>query len=306
MKRDLIFRVEPAEGGLRLDRFLAERMPEIPPRSFRVAFAAGEVRLNGGRAAKGARVKQGDVVAVVRVAEEGDWLPAAGSVPGARLLYADDCVAVLFKPAGVHTEAQRPGEEGTLAGLLLHLFPGVAAFAPGPGLSLLSRLDRDTSGAVPAALTAEALCALRGQQAAGALVKTYLCLVRGTVAGELVLAARIESRGGPRVKVKRGEREDDPSRWTVVRPVEARGGRTLVRAVIARGRRHQIRAHLSAAGFPIVGDLLYGPPNGGLVKEPLALHCEAVEFSHPRTGGKIRVGAPPPAGFGEPSEPPLT
>ncbi len=156
MKGSLLIDVPPEAAGRRVDRFLAERLPEFPPRSVGAAIGAGDVLLDGRRAAKGHRLAGGERVLIRRIAESGDWLPPPEELPGAAVLYEDGSVAVLDKPAGCHTEPQKPFEGGTLAGYLRRRYPSVEKISPTPGLTLLSRLDRETSGAVPAALSAEA------------------------------------------------------------------------------------------------------------------------------------------------------
>jgi len=292
----LAFVVSREQAGLRLDRFLRLAVPDVPPRSVRAALAAGRAWVNGVRAVKGTALRENDLVTVEGLAEESDWVPAPCAVPGVSVLYRDEGVIVLEKPAGVHTEARCPGEKGTLAGHLLMLCPAAASFAGGGSASLVSRLDRETSGAVLGALTAEAFGFLRAEQAAGRIRKTYACVVEGRLAERLTLSFPIESRGGSRVRVKTGERDPDPGRWTVAEPVAAGRGLTLVRVEIVKGRRHQIRAHLAAAGFPVAGDVVYGASRASSVPR-LMLHAEAVHFRHPGSGAPVRVVSPLPALF---------
>ncbi len=292
-------RVGAESDGARLGRFLRRALPGVPPRSVDYAIASGNVSAGGGRAAKGRIVRAGEEVEVRRIPEEADWLPEAGDLPGASVLYEDAAVAVLEKPAGSHTEPHLPREPGTLAGYLLYRHPGVASFSRPPGLSLLSRLDFAVSGAVLAALSAGALGFLVREREAGRIRKVYACLVAGRVARETTVAFPIESRGGERVRVRKDGREPDPRYWTRVSPVREAGGLTLVRAAIAKGRRHQVRAHLAAAGFPIVGDELYGAgPGGSTTAGRLMMHAAEVSFVHPASREPVTVASPLPAGFG--------
>ena len=291
-------RVDAAGDGARLDRFLRLALPALPPRSVDYAIASGQVSVGGARAAKGRIVRSGEDVAVRSIPEDADWLPEAGELPGASILFEDESVTVLEKPAGVHTEPHRPREPGTLAGYLLHRHPGVASFSRPPGLSLLARLDFAVSGAVPAALSAEALEFLVREREAGRMRKVYACLVAGRVAGETTVSFSIESRGGEKVRVRKDRGEPDPRYWTSVSPIRAAGDLTLVRATIAKGRRHQVRAHLAAAGFPIVGDGLYAPrPIGAPAGGRLMLHAAEVSFLHPARREPVTVVSPLPAGF---------
>jgi 23S rRNA pseudouridine1911/1915/1917 synthase len=294
--------VLPGESGDRLDRFLRGRFPEVPSRSVRFAIEGGAVRVGGALSAKGRILREGENVTVESLAEAIDWLPVPTDLPGASVVQEDSHVAVLCKPHDAHTEPQRPLEAGTLAGYLRMRHPEVAEIAPTPGLTLLTRLDFATSGAVPAALTAQAWTFLRHEREMGAIGKRYLCLVEGDVEAPTPIDYAIDSDGGGTVRVRKGSADPDPCRWTWIEPVRCVGdGRTLVRATISRGKRHQIRAHLAAAGHPIVGDRRYAavPPEGP-GKTRLMLHAEEVTFRHPASGEPMRVVCPPGAEFTAP------
>lgn len=297
------FEVPPAASGVRLDRFLRDRMPEVPSRSVRFAIEGGAVRIDGVPSPKGRILREGEIVTLATLAEESDWLPVPCDIPGASVAYEDDHIAVLCKPHDVHTEPQRPLEAGTLAGYLRMLHPEVAEIARSPGLTLLTRLDFSTSGAVPAALTKQAWAFLRHEREMGAIRKRYLCLVEGDVPESIPIDYAIDSSGGGIVRVRKKSADPDPCRWTWIEPVGSAGpGRTLVRATISRGKRHQIRAHLAAAGHPIVGDRRYSavPPEGP-GKTRLMLHAEEVTFRHPATGEPLRVICPPGSEFTAPN-----
>ena len=298
MRERIAMVVGEGEGGSRLDRFLRIRLPELPARSIRFAIEAGEVLINGATGRKGEPLRCGDRISVLRIAEGRDWLPCPGELPGAAVLFEDEWVSVLDKPPDVHTEPQRPRETGTLAGFLLHRHPHVEQISPTPGLTLLTRLDFATSGAVPAALTEQSFAFLTREREQGRIRKVYTCLVAGRLREPMVLSARIDGGGGPRVRVESGSRDPDPSRWTTVTPVRAGENATLLRASIRRGKRHQIRAHLAAAGFPILGDRRYSAvPPAGPGTARLMLHASESEFPHPRTGKPIRVESPLPPEF---------
>ncbi len=112
MREEIILTVEERENGTRLDRFLRARLPGLPSRSVRFAIETGEVRVDGRKGRKGQFLAPEQEVAVFRIAEEQDWMPAPGDLPGASILFADDEMVVLEKPPDVHTEPHRPGEGG--------------------------------------------------------------------------------------------------------------------------------------------------------------------------------------------------
>ena len=298
MREEIILTVEERDNETRLDRFLRARLPGLPSRSVRFAIEAGEVRVDGRKTKKGQFLATGQEVAVSRIAEEQDWMPVPGDLPGASILFADDEVLVLEKPIDVHTEPHRPGEGGTLAGYLRWKFPCVTSFSSFPGLSLLTRLDYATSGAVPAALTKEALDFLSREREKGEIRKTYYCLVSGSIDKEMTLSYRIDAEGGESVRVSKESRDPATMRWTNVTPLRGDGSVTLVRAEISRGKRHQIRAHLAAAGFPVVGDRRYAAvPPAGTGKRRLMLHAAEVAFLHPGTREWMTVRSPLPEDF---------
>ena len=300
MLRNQKLLVGTAESGMRMDRYLRDRFPGVPSRSVRHALETGAVRVDGEKCAKGRQVREGETVTVDAMAESEDWLPVSGDIPGASVAYEDGRVIVLCKPHDVHTEPQRPNEEGTLAGFLRNRHPHVAGISPVPGLTLLTRLDYATSGAVPAALAREAFDALRHEREMGRLGKTYLCLVEGEVASAMSIDWQIDAGGSEVVRVLRDRKDPDPRRWTLIEPVRSGAGTTLVRARISTGKRHQIRAHLAAAGHPIVGDRRYGAvPEEGAGKNRLMLHAETVTFRHPGTGETITVTCPAPREFAD-------
>jgi 23S rRNA pseudouridine1911/1915/1917 synthase len=160
-------------------------------------------------------------------------------------------------------------------------------------------LDYATSGAVPAALSSEALNFLYREREKGKIRKTYYCLVSGHLEEEMTLSFRIEAEGGETVRVRTEVREPDPMRWTTVTPVRWDDSVTLVRAEISRGKRHQIRAHLAAAGYPVVGDRRYSavPPEGAGSRR-LMLHAAQVTFFYPGKGKQLTISSPLPGEFG--------
>ncbi len=295
-------RVPKAASGTRLDRFLRDRFPGVPARSVRFALDAGAVRIEGVVSPKGRLLREGEIVTVASLAEGEDWLPVPSELHGASVVYEDPHIVVLCKPHDAHTEPQRPMESGTLSGHLRMLHPEIAEIAPVPGLTLLTRLDFATSGAVPAALTADAWSFLRHERDRGAIVKRYLCVVEGELSEPVSIDYVIDSVGGDTVRVRKGSKDPDPCRRTLVEPVRrVDAGKTLVRATISRGKRHQIRAHLAASGHPIVGDRKYSAvPGDGPGKVRLMLHAQEVTFRHPATGATMQIVCPPGPEFTAP------
>jgi 23S rRNA pseudouridine1911/1915/1917 synthase len=296
-------RVGDGQDGSRVDHVVAHGIPGLTMGRARRLIEAGAVRVDGRVARKGDRLGPGQTVDVddagVRAAAPG--VDADAGVP-VGWLYVDAALVALDKPAGVPSHPLRAGERGTAANALVARFPECATASPDAREGgLAHRLDNETSGVLLAARTRAAWEALRAALGDPRCEKTYLAEVVGAPPGggtETSPIGRAGRRGG-RVRVGAG-RQPLPARttWEIV---ERRGGTTLVRARLHAGRAHQVRAHLSAAGFPIVGDAIYGAPAAsaaGPVDAPtptLRLHAHTIALHHPVTGAPLLIEAPPPA-----------
>ena len=231
------------------------------------------------------------------------------------VLFEDSDLLVLDKPAGLHTAPLQPAETGTLLDQVIALFPEVAA-VPGvkpvePGL--VHRLDRETSGLVVVARTAEAFALLRRAFVTGGARKVYLAAcIEGNEEASAGASMHIASRFAPYGPGRRmvrvvlpGDAKKSFAREAARRIYETdaevvyrEAGRALLSARIVRGFRHQVRAHLSFLGWPILGDALYGFPAPPELPPRLYLHAARLEMAHPRSGAPLVVQSPLPAEFG--------
>jgi 23S rRNA pseudouridine1911/1915/1917 synthase len=282
-------RVEVAPGlPARLDRVVRSLMPETSQRLARRLIAEGDVRVNGRRAAKGARVSPGDVLE----------LPVLGPLvpePDAplRILYEDDDVIAVDKPGGVRGHALDPRQRGTVAAALLARRPELARVAGPLDAGLVHRLDTGTSGVLLAARTPTAYAALREAFRTHAVVKRYLAVVEGTPRVDTVVDVPLAHDPADRRRMRPAGTRDRawPARTTVV-AVDARGPLATVEVEIRTGVTHQVRAHLAHAGHPVVGDALYGGPLVPLLPPGRhALHAHVVAVA----GRGLRIEAPLPA-----------
>jgi 23S rRNA pseudouridine1911/1915/1917 synthase len=287
------------EDGMRVDRFLASRLPGASRAIVKRLFSEGAVIVAGKPRAKGDPVRRGEVVEVFapEPLDRADWPPAANPDLVVPLLHADEDLLVVDKPAGMPCHPLRPDERGTVANALVARFPElVRAGDVAREAGLVHRLDTATSGVLVFARRRESFEDLVTQIRLGGSLKVYLALVEGDASG---ISRRLEyplvSRGRRVVALTDGRDHDEAqTATTVVEPVEVLGDATLVEARIRAGRRHQIRAHLAAAGHPIVGDVLYGAGATDLVERPF-LHAHRIALASPSRGTPLQVEAPLPA-----------
>jgi 23S rRNA pseudouridine1911/1915/1917 synthase len=303
--------VEAHEAGLRLDGFLARRKVVSGVSAARRALAAGIVAVNGHSASKGMHVQPGDVVAL------GDE-PATEIVlkptPELELtvLYLDDEIVAIDKPAGIASHPLRSCEGATVASGLIARFPECAGASPDAREGGLGhRLDVATSGVLLAARSREAWYRLREALATPFCEKIYFAEIQGEFPTAASIHASVEfvvpggqpssfvvtvpigrqGRRGHRVKLASG-RQPLAAR-TEITLVESRPGAALVEARLSRGRAHQVRAHLAYLGIPVTGDALYGQVDPD-ANTDLHLHAWAVSFVHPTSGKPLRIESPLP------------
>jgi 23S rRNA pseudouridine955/2504/2580 synthase len=295
------FEVEEGEAGLRLDKYLARHLGDVPrTRIFRI-IRRGEVRVNGRRAGPEARLSANDRVRVPplwEAAEEGAARvtrgPPAAMVEAVRraVVQETDRLLVLDKPAGIAVHGG--------SGISFGVIEALRALKPGEALELAHRLDRDTSGCLLVARDAPTLRTLHALLREGQCDKRYLVLL----AGKWDLGQKridVPLRTDTRVGGERTVRADASGKPSVseFRPVQFFGKTaTLMEVALHTGRTHQIRVHAAYAGHPVAGDEKYGDAafNARLRELGLArmfLHAHSMSFEWPQ-GGTFSASAPLP------------
>lgn len=292
------FHIAADDAGLRLDHFLAARAEGLSRSRLQALIASGHITLNRASTRPGAKVRAGDVILLnvpAAVATEN----VAQDIPLA-VLFEDDDLLVIDKPAGlvVHPAAGNP--DGTLVNALLHHCEGLSGIGGVQRPGIVHRLDKETSGCLVVAKHDRAHQALAAQFARREVTKIYLALVSG---GLPTPAGTIEQPIG-RHPIHRQQMavvaKGRPARtsWRVLGKIP---GGSIVECTLHTGRTHQIRVHLKHLGHPLLGDDRYGK-RGSFSRQ--MLHAWRLGFIHPRSGERINFESPIPADFVEAGCPP--
>jgi 23S rRNA pseudouridine1911/1915/1917 synthase len=288
----LLHAVTAEEAGKRADVVVA-RLTGASRALVAAAVLRGDVRING-QAVKGSRpLEAGETLEFeIGAATQISVGAEAISVP---VLYEDDDLIVVNKPAGMVTHPARGSPSGTLVNALL---AHVAGGLPGDALraGLVHRLDRYTSGLLVVAKTSEALAGLQAAMKARGIQREYLGLVVGVPEHR---QGTIEGAIGrdPHKRLKFAVTADGKPAIThyEVRELFAKHAELSFR--LETGRTHQIRVHVAAMGHPILNDRVYGRAEEAFGLPGQALHARSLAFAHPRSGEPLEFTADPPDAY---------
>jgi 23S rRNA pseudouridine1911/1915/1917 synthase len=277
----------------RLDTALAGQAEWLSRSIAQKAIREGLVTVNGAVARRPSHpLEPGDEV-VAEAHGPADAPGAANPDIPLSIVYEDEHIVVVDKPAGLSVHPGSGHIDDTLVNGLLARFPQMALAGPADRPGVAHRLDRDTSGLLIFALTEEALERLGQMMRKREVSRTYIALVHGHIKPpEGTVDAPIGR--DPANRTRQAIVDSGKPARTRYRLVETIGGASLLEVRLETGRMHQIRVHLAAIGYPVLGDPAYGraPKVEGLSRQ--FLHAARLEFSHPVTGHEMKLESPLP------------
>ena len=295
---DLGFTIDPDQADARLDAFLASQIEGWSRARLQRLIENEDVLVNGKPSKPSYKLRAHDKVEVELIA------PATAvftpeNIP-VEIVYEDETLVVVNKPAGLVVHPAAGSASGTLANALAYHFQQLPGSNVRPGI--VHRLDRDTSGLLVVAKTEAALENLSDQFRDRTVYKSYVALVHGRVSpdsGKIDQPLARDPANRTRMAVVRGGR----NALTLYRVRQAYERFTLLDVELKTGRTHQIRVHLAWLKYPVVGDETYGGGRDNTIPDPQLrarirnlkrhfLHAEKLAFTHPKTGEVVKFQSP--------------
>jgi 23S rRNA pseudouridine1911/1915/1917 synthase len=301
-------KLEPGHAGWRLDRALAAAVPTMSRERLKALIRAGALAADGGGALRDPATKvRGDEALKLEVPEPTPAHNVAQDIP-LTIVFEDEHLLVLDKPAGLVVHPAAGNADGTLVNALLHhcgaSLSGVGGVAR-PGI--VHRIDKDTSGLMVAAKTDVAHEGLARQFAAHSIDRRYLAIVTGvprTPAGTVDAPLARSSANRKKIAIANpGKGKRAVTHW---KRLTLLSDAALVECALETGRTHQVRVHMASIGHPLLGDPVYGR-SGKAHREVLkslsfqrqALHAAELGFTHPVTKHRLSFSSGMPADMQE-------
>jgi 23S rRNA pseudouridine1911/1915/1917 synthase len=283
----ITFQIE--SGGERLDKVVVATVPDLSRAVVQRLIKSGQVTVNGYTSKPSYRVEAGDKV-IVHLPTETPFEITPEQI-ALDVIYEDDFLLVVNKPAGMVVHPAYGHQSGTLVNAVLAHCPQTLNVGGAERAGIVHRLDKDTSGLIIVAKDETAHATLQRQFKRRHVIKTYKALVEGHPEprrGLIDAPIGRSKRHRKRMAVVRGGREAR----TTYRVIELFDRFSLVELQPETGRTHQLRVHLAWLGFPVVGDRVYGHRRQRLLKSRHFLHAHKLELTHPVSSAPLTLTAP--------------
>ncbi len=287
--------VPDALAGKRVDQALAILFPDYSRNRLQQWIRDGHVTIDGAPCTGKSKVHGGEIV-LVRVQENADEMAFRPEKIALDVVYEDQSILVVDKPAGLVVHPGSGNWSGTLLNALLQHAPSNAKL---PRAGIVHRLDKDTSGLLVVAKTLAAHTGLVRQMQARTVTREYAAIVHGVIGADGTVDAPLGRH--PRDRKRMAVVATGKTATTHYKVVERGAGWTLLTCRLETGRTHQIRVHLSSIGHGLIGDPVYrsGPVSEGVARMARAfgrqaLHAQRLQIRHPESGETMQWLSPLP------------
>jgi len=293
------FLISPDDADQRLDQYVSDSLDALSRSHVQKLIKSGQIKVNDSLSKAGYKIRKDDKITVVIPPPEKLDRVEPEKIP-LDILYEDDDLIVINKPAGMVVHPAAGNNSGTLVNALLYHCERLSGIGGVQRPGIVHRLDKDTSGVLVVAKSDRAHQSLSKQIKDRSATRKYLALVLGNVRqDEGTIEARMGRHPVHRKKMSVIKEEHLKSREAVTRyrVKERFNDYTLVEAELKTGRTHQIRVHMSSIKHPVVGDHVYGRSKNEFGVKRQLLHAETLGFIHPANGKEMRFTSDLPDDF---------
>ncbi len=283
------------EDNIRLDTYVARKVPELSRTMIQKLIESGDVLVNGDKKKLSYKVLSGDIITInIPEAKEVDLKPQEIPV---EVVYEDNDIIVVNKPKGMVVHPANGNPDGTLVNAIMAMCKDSLSGIGGelrPGI--VHRIDKDTSGLLIVAKNDKAHIEMSNQIKNHEVKKIYIALVRGIV-GEDEATIDMPIGRSTKDRKKMAVVKNGKEAVTHFKVLKRYDRYTLLEVKIDTGRTHQIRVHMAEIGHPVVGDMVYSNGKNDFGVEGQMLHAKSLDFRHPITGKQMHLEAELPEYF---------
>ncbi len=297
MKKEI--HVNEVNEKIRLDAYISKQMQDLSRNMIQKLLEGNNINVNGKSEKPAYKVQNGDIIEI-NIEEPKEVKIEAQDIP-LDIIYEDEDILVVNKQKGLVVHPANGNPDGTLVNAVMaHCKDSLSGIGGELRPGIVHRLDKDTSGLLIIAKNDKAHIQMSNQIKNREVKKTYIALVRGTIAeNEATINMPIgrSTKDRKKMAVTKSGKEAVTHFKVLNRYTTDKGSYTLLEIKIDTGRTHQIRVHMAEIGHPVIGDVVYSNGKNEFGVEGQCLHAKRLEFAHPITGKEMKLEAPLPEYF---------
>lgn len=297
MKKEI--HVNEVNEKIRLDAYISKQMQDLSRSMIQKLLEGNKINVNGKTEKPAYKVQNGDIIEI-NIEEPKEVKIEAQDIP-LDIIYEDEDILVVNKQKGLVVHPANGNPDGTLVNAVMaHCKDSLSGIGGELRPGIVHRLDKDTSGLLIIAKNDKAHIQMSNQIKNREVKKTYITLVRGTIAeNEATINMPIgrSTKDRKKMAVTKSGKEAVTHFKVLNRYTTDKGSYTLLEIKIDTGRTHQIRVHMAEIGHPVIGDVVYSNGKNEFGVEGQCLHAKRLEFTHPITGKEMKLEAPLPEYF---------